>query len=81
MAMKIMNKYISRNKVENAEFQLVGISSYLLSSKYEFIYPLMLMNFPKYAILFILLMISSKKNMKFYLDMISIFSITLLINF
>ena len=39
MAMNIMDRYISKNKVENSEFQLVGISSYLIASKYEDIYP------------------------------------------
>ena len=39
MAMNIMDRYISKYKVENAEFQLVGVSSYLIASKYEDIYP------------------------------------------
>lgn len=39
MAMNIMDRFISKYKVENAEFQLVGISSYLIASKYEDIYP------------------------------------------
>ena len=39
MAMNILDRYISRYKVENSEFQLVAISSYLIASKYEDIYP------------------------------------------
>jgi cyclin B len=39
MAMNIMDRFISKFKVENNEFQLVGISSYLIASKYEDIYP------------------------------------------
>ena len=39
MAMNIMDRYISMFKVDNKEFQLVGISSYLIASKYEDIYP------------------------------------------
>ena len=37
--MNIMDRFISKYKVENSEFQLVGISSYLIASKYEDIYP------------------------------------------
>jgi cyclin B len=39
MAMNILDRYISKYKVENSEFQLVAISSYLIASKYEDIYP------------------------------------------
>ena len=39
MAMNIMDRYISKYKVENVDFQLVGVSSYLIASKYEDIYP------------------------------------------
>ena len=39
MAMNIMDRYISKCKVSNSEFQLVGIASYLIASKYEDIYP------------------------------------------
>ena len=39
LAMNIMDRYISKYKVENSQFQLVGISSYLIASKYEDIYP------------------------------------------
>ena len=39
MAMNILDRYISEYKVENSEFQLVAISSYLIASKYEDIYP------------------------------------------
>ena len=39
MAMNIMDRYISKYKVSNSEFQLVGIASYLIASKYEDIYP------------------------------------------
>jgi cyclin B len=39
MAMNIMDRYISKYKVPNSEFQLVGVSSYLIASKYEDIYP------------------------------------------
>ena len=38
LAMNIMDRYISKYKVENSQFQLVGISSYLIASKYEDIY-------------------------------------------
>ena len=39
MAMNIMDRYISKYKVDNEEFKLVGVSSYLIASKYEDIYP------------------------------------------
>lgn len=39
MAINIMDRYISKYKVENSEFQLVGVSSYLIASKFEDIYP------------------------------------------
>ena len=38
MAMNILDRYISKYKVENSEFQLVAISSYLIASKFEDIY-------------------------------------------
>jgi hypothetical protein len=39
MAMNIMDRYISQYKSKNLEFQLIAISSYLIASKYEDIYP------------------------------------------
>ena len=39
MAMNIMDRFISKYKVANSEFQLVAIASYLIASKYEDIYP------------------------------------------
>jgi cyclin B len=39
MAMNIMDRYISKYKVKNSEFQLIGIASYFIASKYEDIYP------------------------------------------
>ena len=39
MAMNIMDRYISQYKSKNLEFQLIEISSYLIASKYEDIYP------------------------------------------
>ena len=39
MAMNIMDRYISKYKSKNLEFQLIAISSYLIASKYEDIYP------------------------------------------
>ena len=39
MAMNIMDRYISKYKVENSEFQLIGITSYFIASKFEDIYP------------------------------------------
>ena len=39
MAMNLMDRYISKYPTKNSEFQLIGISSYLIASKYEDIYP------------------------------------------
>ena len=39
MAMNIMDRFISKYKIANSEFQLVAIASYLIASKYEDIYP------------------------------------------
>ena len=39
MAMNIMDRYISKFKSKNLEFQLIAISSYFIASKYEDIYP------------------------------------------
>ena len=39
MAMNLMDRYISKFKSQNSEFQLIAISSYLIASKYEDIYP------------------------------------------
>ena len=39
MAMNIMDRYVSKYKSKNLEFQLIAISSYLIASKYEDIYP------------------------------------------
>lgn len=39
MAMNIMDRYISKYPSKNSEFQLIAISSYLIASKYEDIYP------------------------------------------
>ena len=39
MAMNIMDRYISKYKSKNLEYQLIAISSYLIASKYEDIYP------------------------------------------
>ena len=39
MAMNIMDRYISKFKSKNSEFQLIAISSYFIASKYEDIYP------------------------------------------
>ena len=39
MAMNIMDRYITQYKSKNLEFQLIAISSYLIASKYEDIYP------------------------------------------
>ena len=38
MTMNILDRYISKYKVEKSEFQLVAISSYLIASKFEDIY-------------------------------------------
>jgi len=39
MAMNIMDRYISKYKSKNSEFQLIAIASYFIASKYEDIYP------------------------------------------
>lgn len=39
MAMNLMDRYISKYPSKNSEFQLIAISSYLIASKYEDIYP------------------------------------------
>ena len=39
MAMNIMDRFISKFKSKNLEFQLIAISSYFIASKYEDIYP------------------------------------------
>ena len=39
MAMNIMDRYVSKFKSKNSEFQLIAISSYFIASKYEDIYP------------------------------------------
>ena len=39
IAMNLMDRYISKYPSKNSEFQLIAISSYLIASKYEDIYP------------------------------------------